>query len=215
MIHLRSVKAMKTGLLKKAIGLIGCAMVGLMVAVTSGYAQNLPVVGFLFSGRGVGNAQQPAVSLVGTRYTGECPGESTPSIRARFFSQTTRPAPELRAVVKNVTFGFSGETKPFTDREYFNGDVSEGFEVRFGDQHTGRFLAVQPGENQFEYEIKRGKQVIESGQFSASFDEKTIEKNRSARTVWRETKYCRKYDKKKKHCIDEDVHGYYERTCEQ
>ncbi|MCU0551513.1 MAG: hypothetical protein MUC48_19390 [Leptolyngbya sp. Prado105] len=204
---------MKTAVLRKAIGFIGFALVALMVAVTSGYAQNLPVVGFLFSGRGVSDATQSAVSLVGIRYIGECPGELPPSVRGRFFSQTTRPAPELRAVIRNTTFGFAGEAKPFTDREYFSGDVSESFNVRFGDQHTGRFLAVQPGENQFEYEIRRGQQVLESGKFSAKFDEKTIEQPREARNVWRETRYCRKYDKKRKNCIDEDVSGYYERTC--
>ncbi|WNZ46190.1 hypothetical protein Q2T42_00215 [Leptolyngbya boryana CZ1] len=206
---------MKTTFLKKVLGLFGFAVIGLMVAVTSGYAQNLPMVGFLFSGRSVGNTGQATVPLVGIRYTGECPGEQVASARSRFYSKTTRPAPELRAVIRNVTFGFPGETKPFTDREYFNGDVSEDFDIRFGDEHKGRFLAVRPGENQFEYEIKRGNQVLESGGFTASFEERTIEQNRSARNVWREKKYCRRYDKKKKRCIDEDVHGYYERTCGQ
>lgn len=206
---------MKTTFLKRALGLFGFAVIGLMVAVTSGYAQDLPVVGFLFSGRSVGSTGQATVPLVGIRYTGECPGQQVASTRSRFYSKTTRPAPELRAVIRNVTFGFSGETKPFTDREYFNGDVSEDFDIRFGDEHKGRFLAVRPGENQFEYEIKRGNQVLESGGFIASFEERTIEQNRSARNVWREKKYCRRYDKKKKRCIDEDVSGYYERTCGQ
>jgi hypothetical protein len=203
-------------ILKKAIGLISLAMVALMVAVTSGYAQDLPVVGLLFGGGSAGDSRRATVSLVGIQYVGECPGESSASTWARFFSQATRPAPELRTVIRNVTFGFAGETKPFTDREYFSGDVSEAFEIRFGDQHKGKFLAVQPGDNQFEYQIKRGPQVVESGKFAASFENKTLTQNREARNVWRETKYCRRYkkdDKGRKHCVDEETSGYYERTC--
>ncbi|MGG6266050.1 hypothetical protein ACQ4M3_04330 [Leptolyngbya sp. AN03gr2] len=197
--------------MKKLLGLISLAIVALMVAVKTGYAQDLPLVGLLFDGRNAGDSRQAPVSLVGIRFVGECPGELSPSTRARFFSKSTRPAPELRAVVRNTTFGFSGEQKPFTDREYFNGDVSEGFVVRFGDRHEGRFLAVRPGENQFEYEIKRGNQSIETGKFSATFDSQTVERDRSARLVWRETKYCVRYEKRR--CVKEQVRGYYERTC--
>ncbi|MBE9014139.1 hypothetical protein IQ250_28525 [Pseudanabaenaceae cyanobacterium LEGE 13415] len=197
--------------MKKILGLISLAIVALMIAVKTGYAQDLPLVGILFDGRSVGDSRQSPVSLVGIRFTGECPGELSPSTRARFFSKSTRPAPELRAVVRNVTFGFSGEQKPFTDREYFNGDVSEGFDVRFGDRHEGRFLAVRPGENQFEYEIRRGNQPIETGKFSATFDSRTIEQERDARLVWRETKSCLRYEHRR--CVQELVSGYYDRTC--
>ncbi|GAP97258.1 hypothetical protein [Leptolyngbya sp. NIES-2104] len=197
--------------MKKILGLISLAIVAVMVAVTTGHAQDLPLVGFLFDGRSAGDSRQAAVSLVGIRFTGECPGELSPSTSARFFSKSTQPAPELRAVVRNVTFGFAGEQKPFTDREYFNGDVSEGFVIRFGDRHEGKFLAVRPGENQFEYEIRRGKQSIETGKFSATFDSRTFEQERDARLVWRETKYCVRYEKKR--CVKERVSGYYERTC--
>lgn len=197
--------------MKKLLGLISLAIVALMVAVKTGYAQDLPLVGFLFDGRSAGDSRQAPVSLVGIRFTGECPGELLPSTRARFFSKSTRPAPELRAVVRNTTFGFAGEQKPFTDREYFNGDVSEGFEMQFGDRHQGKFLAVRPGENQFEYEIKRGNQSIETGKFSATFDSQTIEQNRSARLVWRETTSCLRYEKRR--CVHEIKNGYYDRTC--
>ncbi|MBW4528238.1 MAG: hypothetical protein KME18_24165 [Phormidium tanganyikae FI6-MK23] len=203
---------MKTTALKKILSLIGLTIISLMVAVTTGHAQEIPLVGFLLGGRAVGDSTQTPVSLVGIRFTGECPGEQVASTRARFFSKSTRPAPELRAIVKNVTFGFAGEQKPFTDREYFGGDVSERFEVRFGDRHQGKFLAVQPGENQFEYEIKRGNQSIETGKFSASFEEQTLERDRGSKLVWRETKRCRRY--KEKRCVDEEVSGYYERVCQ-
>lgn len=197
--------------MKRILGLISLAIVALMIAVNTGYAQDLPLVGFLFDGRSTGDSRQTTVSLVGIRFTGECPGELSPSTRARFFSKSTPPAPELRAVVRNTTFGFSGEQRPFTDREYFNGDVSEGFVVRFGDRHEGKFLAVRPGENQFEYEIRRGKQSIETGKFSATFDSRTFEQARDARLVWRETKHCVRYEKRR--CVKEEVSGYYERTC--
>lgn len=197
--------------MKKILGLISLAIVAVMVAVTTGHAQDLPLVGFLFDGRSAGDSRQAAVSLVGIRFTGECPGELSPSTNARFFSKSIRPAPELRAVVRNVTFGFAGEQKPFTDREYFNGDVSEGFVIRFGDQHEGRFLAVRPGENQFEYEIRRGKQSIETGKFSATFDSRTVEQEREARLVWRETTSCLRYEKRR--CVHEIKSGYYDRTC--
>lgn len=203
---------MKTPALKKIFSLIGLTIVALMVAVTTGYAQDVPLVGFLFSGRAVGNSAQAPVALVGIQFTGECPGEQAASTRARFFSKSTRPAPELRAIVKNVTFGFAGEQKPFTDREYFSGDVSERFDVRFSDRHEGKFLAVQPGENQFEYEIKRGQQSIETGKFSATFEEQILERERGSNLVWRETKRCRKY--KERRCISEEVTGYYERVCQ-
>jgi hypothetical protein len=203
---------MKMTVLKKVLSLVGLAIVALTIAVSSGHAQDIPVVGFLFANRSIGDATQP-ITLVGIRYTGECPGGSEASARSRFYSKTTRPAPELRAVVRNVSFGFSGDTKPFTDREYFKGDVSEGFDIRFGDEHKGKFLAVQAGENQFEYEIKRGTQVLEKGAFTASFGEKTIEQYRSARTERREQTHCRKYDKKDKHCIDEYTTVHYDRVC--
>ncbi|MBD1825006.1 hypothetical protein H6F51_21285 [Cyanobacteria bacterium FACHB-DQ100] len=201
---------MKTAL-KKFLGLIGLSIAGLMVAVSTGYAQDLPPVGLLFGGRSIGDSRQTPVPLVGIRFTGECPGEQSAATRARFFSKSTRPAPELRAIVKNVTFGFAGEQKPFTDREYFSGDVSEGFEMRFGDRHEGKFLAVQPGENQFEYEIRRGQQSIETGKFSATFEEQTLEQARESRLVQRESKRCRRY--KDRRCIEEEVKVYYERVC--
>ncbi len=202
---------MKTVALKRILSLIGFAIVGLMVVVTTGHAQDLPLMGFLFESRRAGGLDQ-TVALVGIRFTGECPGEQVASTRARFFSRSTRPAPELRAIVRNVTFGFAGEQKPFTDREYFSGDVSEGFEMRFGDRHEGKFLAVQPGENQFEYEIKRGQQLIEAGKISATFEARTSEQERDSSLVWRETKHCRRY--KGRRCIEEEIRGYYDRVCQ-
>ncbi len=203
---------MKMTRLQKVLSLVGLAMMTLMIAVTSGYAEDLPLVGFLFDGRSKGDSRQTTISLVGIQFTGECPGELSASTKARFFSKSTRPAPQLRAIVKNVTFGFAGNQKPFTDREYFNGDVSESFKMQFSDQHQGKFLAVQPGENQFEYEIKRGQQAIESGKFSATFEEKTVEQERNTTLVWKETKYCHRYKDEK--CVEEKTRGYYDRVCQ-
>lgn len=196
--------------LKKALSLIGLAVVGLTLAVTSGWAQNLPIAGFKFAQQ---NAATPdSGTLIKVEYVGECPGETAASARARFFSSTTRPAPELRAVIKNVTFGFSGETKPFTDREYYSGDVSEGFNIQLGEQHSGRFLAVQPGENQFEYQIKRRQQVVETGEFTASFDQKTIQRSRNTVSARRESRYCYRY--KNDRCVEKRTRVYYEQVCQ-
>jgi hypothetical protein len=201
---------MKTALLRKAIGLIGFAIIGLTLAVTSGLAQNLPIAGFKFVQQNVSDAGSG--TLIKVEYVGECPGETNPAARARFFSTTTRPAPDLRAIVRNVTFGFSGETQPFTDREYHSGDVSEGFNIQFGEQHSGRFLAVQPGENQFEYQIKRGQQIIENGEFTTSFDQKTVRRSRNTVSVRRESKYCYRY--KDDRCVEKRTRVYYDQVCQ-
>lgn len=214
------VKTMKMTFLKKALSLrvlslkvlslIGFAIVGLTLAITSGWAENLPIAGFKFAQQNA--ATSASGTLIKVEYVGECPGETASSAKARFFSSTTRPAPELRAVIKNVTFGFSGDTKPFTDREYYNGDVSEGFDIQFGEQHSGRFLAVQPGDNQFKYEIKRGQQIVETGEFTASFDQKTVQRSRNTIPVRRESRYCQRY--KNGRCVEKRTRVYYEQTCQ-
>jgi hypothetical protein len=125
------------------------------------------------------NKNQPQVGdspntifLIGTNFVGQCPALDAPEGDARFFSKTKMPADNLRLIIKNVTFGFAGSEKPNTNREYYIGDTSEGFNVRFGDSHNGRYLAVKPGNNQFEYVIKDRDTIVDSGDFSIVFDKK-------------------------------------------
>jgi hypothetical protein len=93
--------------------------------------------------------------------------------RAKFISSTMLPAPGLRVVIRNVTPGIDQHPSPYTDREYDKAPMSEGFKVSLGTNHSGRYLAVQPGKNDFFYEIKRGNTVLESGAFIASIDHQT------------------------------------------
>jgi hypothetical protein len=73
----------------------------------------------------------------------------------------------LRVVVRNMSLKETSEPIPYTDREYDKGSRSEGFVAGLETEHQSRFFALQPGVNQFAYEIKRGDQVIETGQFTA------------------------------------------------
>jgi hypothetical protein len=139
-------------------------------------------IGLLFEARNRANAGDPdnTAFLIEKRYSGQCSGSDAPEGAARFFSKTRKPAPGLRVIVRNITFGFSGDQKPHTDREYFHGDISEGFLVKFGDYHNGQYLAVQPGTNQFDYVIKSGQIVLESGKFSMNIAKKIITEQRDA-----------------------------------
>ncbi len=131
-------------------------------------------IGLLFKSKNLpGSSEaQDTIFLVGTNFVGRCAALDVPEGDARFFSKITKPADNLRVIIRNINFGFSGNEKPYTDREYYNGDLSEGFNVRFGDSNSNRYLAVQSGENKFEYIIKNGDTVVDTGEFSINFDTK-------------------------------------------
>jgi hypothetical protein len=131
-------------------------------------------IGLLFQGKNLpdSNEAQDTIFLVGTKFVGRCPAFDAYEGDAKFFSKITKPADNLRAIVRNISFGFSGNEKPYTDREYYNGDLSQGFNVRFGDSHSNRYLAVKSGENKFEYIIKNRDTVINTGEFLINFDTK-------------------------------------------
>lgn len=101
---------------------------------------------------------------------------------AVFISRTTPPALGLRVIIRNVTFDINQNPSPYTDREYDKIPTSEGFEVDFGTQHNGGYLAVREGQNNFLYEIKRANTVIESGSFTATIrhQTKTIARNETS-----------------------------------
>ena len=126
------------------------------------------------------------------------------SERATFISSNTPPAPGLRVAIRNVTPGIDQNPSPHTDREYHKPPTSEGFKVSLGTIHSGRFLAVQPGENHFSYEIKRGKTIIESGTFTARIDHQTQSRQgyqsiagKSARECELEYQLQMEYDRQK------------------
>jgi hypothetical protein len=83
--------------------------------------------------------------------------------KAFFVSNTTSPAPGLRVVIRNQTIG--GNTAPYADREYDENRLSEKFFVLPGQEHRSKYLAIAKGANRMTYEIKRGAQVVESGEF--------------------------------------------------
>lgn len=140
-----------------------------------------PDIGLLFEERNTTattNSRNMAV-LIGTNYVGQCPGHSDPEGKAWFFSKINKPGANLRVIIRNITFGFSGYEKPYTNREYYSGDISEGFLVKFGSGHSDRHLAVRSGRNQFDYIIRNGEKFIASGQFSVNIGKEilTVERN--------------------------------------
>jgi hypothetical protein len=84
-------------------------------------------------------------------------------LKARFVSNKTLPAPGLRVIVRNLSIG--GNTIPYTDREYEDNRFSEKFYIFPYNEHRMKYLAVTKGDNRMSYEIKRGNQVLESGEF--------------------------------------------------
>jgi hypothetical protein len=126
--------------------------------------------------------------VIATEFVGECPGNAIRPLNARFISSTTPPAPGLRVVVRNITRGMGGDIAPYTDREYNDGQRSEGFIVLPSTRHNGRYLAVLEGINDFEYQIKRNGAIIESGTFSVEIEQRTRTIARDAQIVYEE--YC-------------------------
>ncbi|MBD2243929.1 hypothetical protein H6G26_09995 [Nostoc sp. FACHB-888] len=127
-----------------------------------------------------GSRELNKASIQEIEYDGECPGKDLGSIKAWFTSSKTPPAPKRRVVVKNVTKGLESDPYPYTDREYQKGKSSEGTQVAFGTKHRGSNFAVMEGENEFQYEIKENKKVIDSGSFTAVIDKKLDVRRRDA-----------------------------------
>jgi hypothetical protein len=138
-------------------------------------------VGLLFEPKNMPTVTNSSntVVLIGKNYVGQCTGRADPEGTAWFFSKINKPTTNLRVIVRNITFGFAGAEKPHTNREYYSGDISEGFLVKFGNSHHGKYLAVRPGRNQFDYIIRNGEKFIASGQFSLTIGQEmlTVERN--------------------------------------
>lgn len=113
-------------------------------------------------------------------YHGQCPGTAYGSIRGWFTSSKSTPGDHRRVIIRNVTRGLSPEKPPYTDREYFQGRASEGFDINFGNKHNNRLFIVLDGINTLEYEIRDKDTVIERGSFEANVvPSETIQEERN------------------------------------
>jgi hypothetical protein len=119
-------------------------------------------------------------SIKKIEYDGECPGTDPGSITGWFTSSKTLPAPRRRVIVKNVTRGLDSNPYPFTDREYQKGKSSEQTQMMIGTRHRGSNLIIMEGENEFQYEIKENKKVVDSGSFIAVIDQEIDVRRRDA-----------------------------------
>jgi hypothetical protein len=86
-------------------------------------------------------------------------------VRSWFRSTKTPPAEGLRVIIQNPSVNNAADQIPYTDRAYQQGMRSEDFIAALGTEHRLKFLAVKSGDNQMTYQIKRGSQIIESGEF--------------------------------------------------
>ncbi|MEH2358508.1 MAG: hypothetical protein V7K58_02120 [Nostoc sp.] len=127
-----------------------------------------------------GIRQLNKASIQEIEYDGECPGKDSGSIKAWFTSSKTPPAPKRRVFIKNVTRGLESDPYPYTDREYQKGKSSESTQIAFGTSHRGSNFIVMEGENEFQYEIKENKKVIDSGSFTAVIDKDLDVRRRDA-----------------------------------
>ncbi len=153
-----------------------------------------PAVGLEFEGSrdlNVGN-------ILDTEYVGDCPGRELSTQKARFISERVLPGENQRVVIKNVTRGL-GET-PYTDREYDKGRLSEGTVVKFGTSHNSQFFTVLPGENLFQYEVRRRDQPIATGSFTAVINQDRRQVERNAR--WFTDEVCGNTSVSKEYCAD-------------
>lgn len=162
-------------------------------------------IGLIFEGVRTLNG----VRLTSVRYTGECPGQYDPEIQAWFTSTTTPPAEGRRVLVRNITTGIRPDSQPYTDREYDEGTVSEGFVVEFGTEHSGRRFRVLDGPNELEYEIREQDNVIESGTFTARFQNNVQTRERNAESST--TKVCANSSVTLNLCAD--IRDVTRRTC--
>lgn len=152
-----------------------------------------------------------AARMLTTEYVGECPGQAIGRVNGRFVSSQTPPAAGLRVVLRNVTRGMGGDMEPYTDREYDKGRRSEGFFIQPATRHNSKYLAVLAGTNDFEYQIKRGSAIVESGNFSVEIDQQTRTIERDARDVYEE--YCVKRNVSLNDCKSKDRRTRLVRKC--
>ncbi|NJR52357.1 MAG: hypothetical protein HC780_25060 [Leptolyngbyaceae cyanobacterium CSU_1_3] len=175
-------RSLLIGLSPLAISLTATIAAAAPTSEISPRPQAASEIGFEFPGSRELN--QAAVTEV--EYDGECPGKESPTTEAKFSSTKTPPAAGRRVTVRNVTRGVTSDPYPYTNREYHQGRSSESTRIALGAKHDGKQLRVLEGENQFEYEIKQGDRVIDSGTFTAMF-EKIVDVQRRDAVASRES----------------------------
>lgn len=119
-------------------------------------------------------------------YTGDCPGDSIPTLdNVSFRSETLPPAPFQRVRIVNTRTG------GYTDREYDQRRVrSEPFSMGWKGSHSGRFLALEKGGNTLDYVISnRQTGKGETGRFTITMDVKEQTRERDFQSV-DQIKYC-------------------------
>jgi hypothetical protein len=107
------------------------------------------------------------------RVTTTTPYTTQMGAKASFISRTTPPAPGLRVIIQNTTPEIAQSVRPYTDREYDQGDRSEAFTLKQDITQSSRHLSVTPGMNRFAYHIKRGSEIVESGSFTTLIETET------------------------------------------
>jgi hypothetical protein len=142
----------------------------------------------------VGNPTMNALSLPVYRYVGDCPGGGVGRITAVFHSNITLPAEDLEVEIRNVTAGIDDDPYPNIERDYDEGSTSERADIGFGADQIRVFIgrrtmAVMPGLNRFEYEIKDGDRIVDQGEFATRVVPTPIVQERRAQQ--RTEQYCR------------------------
>jgi hypothetical protein len=145
---------------------------------------NASTIGWEFEGE----SQLNQGKLTETVYFGECSGIEAEFKPARFTSTKTQPDNKRRVIVRNITRGLASDPLPYTNREYQTGRASEATQIEFGTKHSPKRFRVLPGANEFEYEVRDRKKVIDSGRFTATIAKLTKRIERNAQ--WYEEEVC-------------------------
>jgi hypothetical protein len=120
-----------------------------------------------------GNDQEP-IGIIGVQFRGADSvstidvspyPQGRAEVRSWFRSAKTPPAEGLRVIIQNPSVNDVPDQIPYTDRAYDNGMRSQDFIAALGTEHRLKYLAVKSGENQMTYQIQRGNQIVESGEF--------------------------------------------------
>jgi hypothetical protein len=154
-------------------------------AVLANVARTAPLsrVGWEFEGQI--EASNAVIDV--TKYTGDCPGIKSSTLKARFSSFEISPAPKHRVIVRNLSPGMA-QPRPYTDREYSQGSSSEPTLMEFGAEHSEKKLRVLRGRNTFEYEIQNEGRVVKTGKFTSNIQENSISLVRNGK--WFEGEVC-------------------------
>lgn len=165
------------------------SVTALLLSAVPAVSQPLPsassAAGLEFEGFGTPDIGR----ITDTVYGGECPGEEQGTLKARFYSTTTPPAPGQRVVIRNMSSGLAGDKIPFTDRDYSKGRTSESTSVKFGTKHRLTYFAMLEGQNNLQYEIKQGDRSVEQGTFTVELSRGEKSRNRNALCSTQE--YCK------------------------